>query len=584
MPRSSKVFKKVRKCQASRCSKDNLKTSPIITNGNDTSTKKASASRRKIDSCQSLDDCGSDTQATSGFRLIDLKILSDIISSACVCADCGAKSLRLYDEENRIGIVCMLHLTCESCHSDTAFRTSASSNRIYEANMRLIYGMRCLGIGREGTRLFCGIMNMPQPSARYTTGNKTLLSALQEEVEENLKSSAKEAVKMNSELKTEADNTPDTDLCVSCDGTWMKRGHTSLYGVSSVISVDTGKILDVQVMSKYCYSCVLGKRAGEVEENKWQVEHKKVCCRNYSGSSGGMEPAAMKLMFHRSVEKYGVRYTKYLGDGDSSSFKTVLESEPYGPHCAIEKLECVGHVQKRMGGRLLKLKRELKGRKLEDGKLLGGPNRLTDKEIHSLQVYYGKAIRDNSGNLNNMQKAVWSIYFHKLSTDDKPVHNLCDISWCKFKQAERDGMNYSHKHSLPVAVLSAIKPTFRCLAEPDLLRKCVHGKTQNPNESYNSLIWKRCPKTTFVSTIIVEIAAYDACLVFNNGNLGRIKTLQRLRFHPGAFTYSILKDIDDKRVAAADITANKIEQQVNQRRQAKKRLLADEEEYAYGLH
>lgn len=41
---------------------------------------------------------------------------------------------------------------------------------------------------------------------------------------------------------------------------------------------------------------------------------------------------------------------------------------------------------------------------------------------------------------------------------------------------------------------------------------------------------------------------------------------------------------NDKRVTAADITANKIEQQVNQRRQAKKRLLADEEEYAYGLH
>ena len=33
------------------------------------------------------------------------------------------------------------------------------------------------------------------------------------------------------------------DTAVSCDGTWQKRGHQSLFGVQTVISVGTRKVL-----------------------------------------------------------------------------------------------------------------------------------------------------------------------------------------------------------------------------------------------------------------------------------------------------------------------------------------------------
>ena len=52
------------------------------------------------------------------------------------------------------------------------------------------------------------------------------------------------------------------------------------------------------------------------------------------------------------------KYNKYLGDGDSKGFMRVLESKPYGEDTNIEKLECIGHVQKRMGSRLRKLKKK----------------------------------------------------------------------------------------------------------------------------------------------------------------------------------------------------------------------------------
>ena len=62
----------------------------------------------------------------------------------------------------------------------------------------------------------------------------------------------------------------------------------------------------------------------------------------------------------------------------------VKESEVYGPDCEIEKLDCIGHVQKRMGKRLMNLKATHK-EKLADGKTIGGSGRLSDSVIKKIQ-------------------------------------------------------------------------------------------------------------------------------------------------------------------------------------------------------
>ena len=61
-------------------------------------------------------------------------------------------------------------------------------------------------------------------------------------------------------------------------------------------------------------------------------------------------------MFQRSAQNYKLRYTEYSGERDSSSFDSVAKDEPYGPGVTINRLECVGHVQKRLGTALWKLK------------------------------------------------------------------------------------------------------------------------------------------------------------------------------------------------------------------------------------
>jgi hypothetical protein len=53
------------------------------------------------------------------------------------------------------------------------------------------------------------------------------------------------------------------------------------------------------------------------------------CEKNYDKNSGGIESAAVLNMFQRSVAKYGIYYTKYVGDGDSKAFAMLTKTTPY---------------------------------------------------------------------------------------------------------------------------------------------------------------------------------------------------------------------------------------------------------------
>lgn len=536
-----------------------------------TSSKKIGSDLKSLDSSI----CESEQFHTTGYRLVDLELLSGAINSSCLCVQCKCAKCLIVVEVKSEGIASVLNIFCELCNYSFSMQTSKKApGGFYESNFRFVYAMRCLGKGREAANTMCSIMNMPPPIARLERINNHILKNVSEAAKESMIKAVKELVK-DRELEREDDSEITTDLCVSVDGTWMKRGHTSLYGASSIISIDSGKVLDVEVMSKYCHECAIRTKLDDLEkEREWHTNHSSVCSKNYSGSSGGMESCAAIKLFNRSVDQYGVRYTKYLGDGDSQSFKSVVESNPYD--CTITKLECIGHIQKRVGGRLRRLLKEHKGKKLEDKKPLGGRGRLTQKEVDSLQVYYGKAIRQNNSSVDAMRTAIWAIYFHKLSTDDNPCHYLCPKDgWCKYNI---DKQSYNHKNSLPDAVMNAIKPTFRTLADPELLKKCLHGKTQNNNESFNNLVWLRCPKTTFCGKRVLNIAVYDAVLHFNEGSKGRIEVLRKAGLEPGVFTIHLSQDINKRRIAKAELSISDLEKEARKKKREKRRSKEDEEE------
>ncbi|GFW50802.1 uncharacterized protein TNCV_3590841 [Trichonephila clavipes] len=79
---------------------------------------------------------------------------------------------------------------------------------------------------------------------------------------------------------------------------------------------------------------------------KVENSSRKECLKNHNGSAGMMETVGMVRIFQRSLSHRSVRYTSYIGDGDSKTFSSITASNPYGEDITVSKIECVGDVQK----------------------------------------------------------------------------------------------------------------------------------------------------------------------------------------------------------------------------------------------
>lgn len=136
--------------------------------------------------------------------------------------------------------------------------------------------------------------------------------------------------------------------------------------------------------------------------------------------------------------------------------------------------------------------------------VLGGAKKLTDHVIDKLSFYYNNAIRRTAHTtVEEMKQAIWQSFFHLSAKEDKH-HALCPPgaeSWCFVKRAEAEGKqpeSHSTKSlylaSIPHEELELVKGVYRDLASPALLQKCLSGRTQNPNESLHSKVWRKASK------------------------------------------------------------------------------------------
>ncbi|GFU53454.1 uncharacterized protein TNCV_1998231 [Trichonephila clavipes] len=80
-------------------------------------------------------------------------------------------------------------------------------------------------------------------------------------------------------------------------------------------------------------------------DGTWKTRgHISLIEKNHSRSAGKMEVCGMQKTFLRSEQKHGLKYQRYIGDGDSKTFLSIAEKEPYGDSVPIVKIECGGHV------------------------------------------------------------------------------------------------------------------------------------------------------------------------------------------------------------------------------------------------
>ena len=175
-----------------------------------------------------------------------------------------------------------------------------------------------------------------------------------------------------------------------------------------------------------------------------------------------------------------------------------------------------------------------------------------DKTIDLLQTYYGNAIRSHVGDLEGMKRACWAVFYHSISTDDNPQHHCCPEgtdSWCKYQRAVALQQDVPpHSPRIPADFEPFIKPVFENLCNEQLLEKCLKGATHNQNESFNSLIWVRSPKTEYSSLATTQIAVSHAILVFNSGVKALVPVMKALGIHAGPLCSAYLSARDTYRV------------------------------------
>ena len=257
--RTSKVVEENVVAEAAQNTDINFDVTAVTT----TSTKKL----QTIETSDILD------QAISGFRLVEMSILSKVLS-ILACPDCkNTNTLSLVEVSNKkIGLSSLLKIECNVCDYFHQFYTSPEissspderrrGKKAMEVNIRVIYGFRNIGIGFSLLSKVCGFLNMPQPMAKdsYDHISNRIKMASKAVAE---KSMLNAAVELRNGEKT-------ADVGVSVDGTWQRKGFSSTLGVITAISIDTGKVLDAAILSKSCKGCTKMEKVSKVDPNHFK--------------------------------------------------------------------------------------------------------------------------------------------------------------------------------------------------------------------------------------------------------------------------------------------------------------------------
>ncbi|GFX85113.1 uncharacterized protein TNCV_4979681 [Trichonephila clavipes] len=173
--------------------------------------------------------------------------------------------------------------------------------------------MRVIGRGYSSAKKLCATLNIPcVTKGAYRRCEKKLLAAVTSTAKDAINDAALEVRNFK-----KCSNTAVAECGVSVDGTWQRRGHSSLNGCVAALSIHTGKLLDLEIMSKFCRIC------NTLKNSKSPVEH--TCFCNHLGSASSMESVGGHRIFERSCTMRNLKYVYFYGDGDSQGYLAVKD-------------------------------------------------------------------------------------------------------------------------------------------------------------------------------------------------------------------------------------------------------------------
>ena len=172
------------------------------------------------------------TDNNEGYRLFDIQIFEDIVSSLA-CPDCFEKGL--YVEENpskKKGFACFISVMCEHCDyvketytsKEVDKQTVSQGMNPYEINIRAVYASRSCGLGHTGLEKLCCALNLPKPMTvmNYNKVSNYVRDATKLVAETSMNNAVRDLKKGSTNV---------VDIGVTVDGSWQRRGFSSMNGV-----------------------------------------------------------------------------------------------------------------------------------------------------------------------------------------------------------------------------------------------------------------------------------------------------------------------------------------------------------------
>ncbi|XP_050730167.1 uncharacterized protein LOC127005398 isoform X2 [Eriocheir sinensis] len=505
----------------------------------ETSDNRSSAKKRKKLTLRSQEDTASPMEYVV-MKKEDLQALCDNVA----CGECYESKMQCSFVHHHVDT--SVKIKCSNCDSLPMPGTSNSRvsvlHNVREVTLTLVHAVMLLGKGNAAFHKLCAMMNLRSiTNSTYSNYSKYVTLKAKMKAKEVLERSRRAVFEY---YARELNRLPDEDGVLDVDVTfgvsWQTRGNLSLLGVGDIIDVHSRLILDYETLSKVCNACsrkkaeLKNKNITKEQFEEWYKEHSSSCDKNFEGTSLGMKPGAAVRLWQRSLD-HNMRYTTYISDGDSIAFNAIKRLNkgegPYGEEHEVVKEECVHHLSRKLGTALRALytgthTKVVDGKK-QKRKTSVRCKKFPDGFIAQMQCGLTEGIkRAANTSVGEMRKSIMSSVYHYCSTDSKPRHHLCpdsSTSWCLYNKSVAVGETPpSHKDmkghfELEPDQLDHVRRTFEELTTDETLRASLLAKTQNPNDSFHSRLWKYCPKDVLASKTKLDFAVAQTVCNFNAG-------------------------------------------------------------------
>lgn len=291
-----------------------------------------------------------ESEDTGDCRIINLELLGkhieDVTQHIATCPPClklskSTDAITIIGEKHRSGLASSMGCKFNGCQQEITFttstKTSGLSGKLYWTNnLAAVWGQMTVGGGFNSLQESLSVLGIPTMTKQsFIDTERAIGKWWWTALEQSMLAAGKEEKQIAIKQGHYHDGIPTITVIV--DAGWCKRTHKHSYnalsGVGVIFGKETGKLLYIGVRNKFCSICEKGS-------NK---EHE--CFKNWDGSSSSMESDIILEGFRVAEKQHGLRYTNFIGDGDSSVHTTLISGVPGWGH-AITKQECANHAVK----------------------------------------------------------------------------------------------------------------------------------------------------------------------------------------------------------------------------------------------